>query len=176
MLRSPNRVILFRIGIIFAVFSSVVSKHASAEDSQALVVVLDVADQDSVKRIGQEHVRVEVLFAETSNRQAGSYAECNKRVQGLLEFRLLLRGDNQCRTREFWQERMSAANPHAKVHRLSQPRPATEIDRQIQRAKDIHRALASTLPEKRKDLEANLKSEVSRLESLRRPTELAILK
>ena len=44
-------------------------------------------------------------------------------------------------------------------------------------AKDIHHALASTFPEKRKHLEANLKSEVNRLESLRRqPRQLALLR
>ena len=178
MLRSPNRATLFRIGTIFAVLSSVVySKNASAEDAQALVVVIDAADQDSVKRIGRQHVRVEVLFAEESEAETGDYAACNKRVQGLLEFRLLLRGEKQCVTQKFWQERMSAANPKARVHRLSQSRPATEIEHRIQRAKDIHHALASTFPEKRKHLEANLKSEVNRLESLRRqPRQLALLR
>ena len=119
MLRSPNRATLFRIGTIFAVLSSVVySKNASAEDAQALVVVIDAADQDSVKRIGRQHVRVEVLFAEESEAETGDYAACNKRVQGLLEFRLLLRGEKQCVTQKFWQERMSAANPKARVHRF----------------------------------------------------------
>jgi hypothetical protein len=63
---------------------------------------------------------------------------------------------------------MSAANPNAKVHRLSRARPTTEIESQLQRVNDIHDALVAICPEKQDDLDANLKLEVHRLHSLQK--------
>ncbi len=166
MLRFMGGADNFRVGLMLAVLSFAACPCLKAKETCPLVVVLNDEDQDTVKRLGKKHVRVEVLLTTASNTETTSYETCNQRVQRLLDFRLLLRCDGPCSVREFWQDRMSAANPNAKVHRLSRARPTTEIESQLQRVNDIHDALVAICPEKQDDLDANLRSEVHRLHSL----------
>ena len=146
--------------------------------SRVLVVVTDAADAACVKRIGAEHVRVELLFACATGASASEYEVCDERVRGLVTFELFVsRDDSYCPSECFWRDRMSAANPQGQVYRLSQSRrcAATDFGHGIQRAIDIHRALASVLPEHQESLDAELKAELQRLRTLRlRSRQLAL--
>jgi ABC-type Zn uptake system ZnuABC Zn-binding protein ZnuA len=135
---------------------------------RVLVVVADRSDAECVRRIGGEHVHVELLFASEAGVLPSNYLACDKRVRGLLEFELFVyRSD--CPSEALWRERMAAANPRGKVLRLSQSRCGEAFDSEcrIQRASEIHVSLAAILPEHRASLDANLKAELHRLRSAR---------
>ena len=137
---------------------------------RVFVVVANSSDAKCVKRVGGDHVQVEPLFAPETGALPSRYEACDRRVRKLLEFRLLIfRGDTFCPAEGFWRERMTGANPRGKLHRLSQSRPSAvnDCEHMIRQATDIHGALASILPEHKVSLDANLKSELRRLHSLR---------
>ena len=146
--------------------------------SRVLVVVTDGSDGACVKRIGAEHVRVEHLFACAAGASASEYEVSDERVRGLVTFKLFVfRDDSYCPSECFWRDRLAAANPQGQVYRLSQSRrfAATDVGHGIQRATDIHRALASILPEHQASLDAKLNAELQRLKSLRlRSLQLAL--
>lgn len=172
------------IALLLAVCWVVYPKKLAAESGprvrHVLVVAANESDANCLKRIGREYVSVEGLFAPYVNASTQNYEACNKRVLGLLEFRLFVfRGDNSCPTEGFWRERLTAANPRGQVHRLSRLRCHSDDDCQgrIQQAIDIHGALVAILPEHRTALDANLKSEVLRLHSRGLdPTQFALSK
>ncbi|MDG2221989.1 MAG: hypothetical protein P8L85_11445 [Rubripirellula sp.] len=163
-----NKTVRFIIGLAACWFvTSEISAAESDSDSarpRVLVVVTDPFDAECVRRIGREYVQVESLFALDSDVHPSKYHVCNKRVLGLLTFRLFVfRSD--CSSAAFWCERMGNANPEGKVHRLARPRcfGAGDCDRGMQQATDIHRALVLILPEHRALLNANLEVELDRL-------------
>ncbi|MDG2383448.1 MAG: hypothetical protein P8N76_17385 [Pirellulaceae bacterium] len=135
-----------------------------AQSPKALVVVTHTLDEDFVKRIGDEFVEVEVLFAAEADLETVSYEACNNRVHDLQEFRILFfRGDKECPIERFWRDRMSARNPKGEVRCLPQSRYRVEIECRIQRAKEIHAALTLLLPDHHEQLNANLQLELQRL-------------
>ncbi len=152
------------IGVALVVYYSTCPRHAMAQSPKALVVVTHRLDEDFVKRIGDELVQVEVLFAVEADLETVSYETCNNRVHDLREFRVLFfRGDKECPIERFWRNRMTAGNPQGEVRRLRQSRHRVEIECRIERAKEIHDALASMLPDHREQLNANLQLELHRL-------------
>ena len=175
---SVSETTVARFALGFAVCGLFSWSEATAQSPfRALVVVADPSDAECTKRIGGEHVHVELLFPLDIARLPDSYEKQAQRVHQLLDFHLLVfRGDSNCPTKEFWRNRMTAANPQAKLHQLSQPRGGelTHYERKVQRATDIHRALDSILPKRRVSLNANLDAELRRLNSLHhRPLHLA---
>ena len=142
---------------------------AAQEAPGVLVVVTNPSDADQVKRIGRNHVHVELLFAQETGAVASNYTACDKRIRGLLGFRLLVFRDDASPGESFWRARMVGANPRGKVHRLAQSRHsvANESEHWIQRAIDIHAALASIVPEHQATLDENLQSEIRHFRSLR---------
>jgi len=140
---------------------------AQSTPPRALVVVAESADAERVRRIGGEHVVVEVLF--TPQTSAGNYHACEERVRTLLEFRLYIARTESCCPYEcLWRERLSAANPRGELHTLSPSRHGTAFnyDRVVQQTSEIHRALTVILPDQRESLKANLQAEIRRLQSL----------
>lgn len=163
------------IGLCFWLLSS--QDLVAHSPVRVLVVVADAADAACVQRIGREHVQVELLFAPETGVQSSNYQACAKRVRGLLNFQMFVfRSDSP--SQAFWRERMAAANPRGKLHRLTQSRYARADDRvsRMQRASEVHRALAAIMPKRRASLDANLKAELRRLRMLREsPSQLALV-
>ena len=150
---------------------------AAQSTSRALVVVAEERVADCVKRIGGQHVDVKLLFRPEAGAPPSDYEAHNARVRGLLEFRLLvLRAGTCCPNEGLWRERMTAANPRGKVHLMALSRRSAVDDcvSQMQQSTDVHQALVSIDPDLRETLDANLKFEIHRLQSLRlHPPQLA---
>ena len=181
MHESPRERAATHIIIIGLAACWLMSRNELAAQSAAprvLVVVANASDAECAKRLGCEHIDVELLFAPETGAVPGNYEACDERVRGLLAFSLFVfRADTCCPCEGFWRERMAAANPCGNLHRLSQSRPsaATDHERRVQQASDLHGALVSILPEHRASLDANLKAELHRLRSLRlHPLQLAL--
>ena len=143
---------------------SAAESESESETPRVLVVVTDPFDAECVRRIGRECVQVESLFAFDSDVHPGNYHVCNKRVLGLLSFRLFVLR-SECSSAAFWCERLVQANPKGKVHRVSRPRcyEAADCRRESRQATDIHRALVLILPEQRERLDENLEAELNLL-------------
>ena len=152
------------IGVALFAHWSAGDGNAITHASNALIVVTNTSDENFVKRIGNGVVKVEILFTPGVDLTTASYETCNNRVRGLVGFEILFfRRDTDCPVQQFWRNRMAAANPEGHVRRLPQSRHQTEIEYSIQRAKEIHAALISKLPDQRERLDANLQSELYRL-------------
>lgn len=153
------------IGLVLSCFLNA-QELAAQSPSSALVVVADASVADCVQRIGREHVQVRLLISsELTALQNGLHA-VERRARSLLEFRLLVTGDDtSCPRKGFWCERITAANPRGKVHHVRRSRHFGVDEREVlmQRATDIHRALASILPDHLAALDANLEFEIRRL-------------
>ena len=72
---------------------------ARAQGPHALVVVTNALDEVFVKRIGDDLVRVETLFASQVGVDSVSYEACNRRIQDLRDFQILLVRGNLLVTR-----------------------------------------------------------------------------
>ncbi|MEM7315310.1 MAG: hypothetical protein AAF497_19390 [Planctomycetota bacterium] len=150
--------------VSIALLSSMADTEGTAAepDQRALVVVSTPSQADYVHRIGGQHVQVEQIF--TNHKY--SYRECEKRVQRLLAFRVLMVPSNEPGpSMGFWHERMVRANPKGSICHLPKNErwSASEIERSIKQMGDIHRALVLTLPQFREAFDANLRIELLRL-------------
>ena len=128
--------------------------------------------------IRDRFVEVEVLLSEKVAQEHKDYEGCNTRVKDLRKFRCLFyREDTECGAERFWRQRLSAANPSREIRRLSRSRVGPGIERRTERARAIHEALSAEFPSLRRQLDANLQSELHRLYLLHRsPLHLAGLK
>lgn len=153
--------------IFVTAYSLAVSQQASAQQvTPVLVVVANPSDAACTKRIGNKYVQVKLLFAPHASTRPNHYQACSERALELTNFQLLVfRSD--CPGEVFWCNRMRAANPRGKSHRLSRSRSdkLTPREREMHRACEIHSALASILPGSHPYLDANLKAELHRLRS-----------
>ena len=151
-----------------------VPSGASAQAPKALVVLTDAVDEEPIRRIGNNVLDVEVLLRVGIGPPLKDYQECSDRVKRLRDFRFLFyREDSELTAERFWRQRLTAANPNGKAYRLPRSRVRPEAERRIEQARMIHEALSAKLPHQREQLDANLKSELSRLYSLNSPLLLA---
>lgn len=142
-----------------------------AEDPKSTVVVTDALDAEAFRRIGSRLIGVEVLLL----KEAGSeYELCNERVRELRDFQFLFyREDVECAVDRFWRQRLAAANPTGESLRLPPSRGKTDVELSAERAVAAYKALLAKLPERRKQLDANLKTEFRRLHLKRLPSQFA---
>ena len=174
MLR-PNSASLLRTFAPLIAFWAFAGQNAVAAAPRLLVVVANPSDEDSVRRIGGNLVRVEVMFSEEGAKQA-NYDTCSERVQNLAEYNVLFfRAESACPVEQFWRDRMKIANPKGRLQRLSRPHRENVVERRISRVRTIHDTLHALLPGDREQLDANLQSEICRLNSIKlAPLRLAL--
>ena len=170
MLNSWNRSAAARVVFSLAVCWLINQAEVAAQSTdRILVVAADESAADCVRRIGCEHVQVEVLFGPEFGAMPASYQACDQRVRDLVAIRLFVFRADECCSSRFWRERMAAANPHGEVHRLPNSicRGEDDCDCRIQQAFEVHRLLAAILPQCQESLDCNLAAELQRLRSLR---------
>ena len=174
MLKSRSGQTAPRIILGLAAFWLVNPKELEAQSApmspRVLVVVADSSDAECMKRVGGEYVHVELLLSPEVGAMPRNYQAFDERVRDLRKFRLFVyRSDMYCPSKCFWRDRIAAANPHGVVHRLwgSRRSAVTDYERRAQQASEMHGALATILPEHQASLNAKLKVELQRLNSLR---------
>lgn len=139
-----------------------------AEVPRMVVVVTDASDADAFRRIGNGLIDVEVLLRKDTGIE---YELCNDRVKELRDFQFLFyREDVECSADRFWRQRLVAANRGGETLRLSQSRVSSDVERRVERAKAVHKALLAKFPKQRKQIDANFKSELQRLHLIQLPT------
>lgn len=143
---------------------------AVGQATRTIVVVTNATDAETVNRIGGSLVEVQAMLVDGIPESVTDCEVCNDRVKRLREFHCLFyREGVECCIKRFWRERLTAANPGGRTHRLAASRVKPPFELRAERAKVIHDALLAKLPNQREQLDANLKSELYRLQLLRIP-------
>ena len=129
-----------------------------------LVVVADHDDVNCVRRLGGTAVAVSSLF--TVRPDGRNYGRCATRVKALRRFSVYVgNAASHCRYECFWRERLVSDNPRGQVVWIANRTRSVQSGWQVaaRKAIEVHRALASALPQHRHIFDANLAVELDRL-------------